>query len=339
MHTYKLNGYEYSASMDSPGEQLKFDVNYPGEIRVPASLYKLYPLCSNSVDALSNSYFFSSHPYFLNDKFDCAPELIDYSNVSLETAIAKISFYHDKLDPDTVIDMYHSGKKWQLERILSGLDQNFTYASLGVISLTEQLNNILMWSYYNSNFGFAVKINTAWKERSLFGPFPIQYLEEMKRIDVANYDLSVCLLYQSCVKYELWKHENEWRYFTHNPSGKYHPIHNPKELQSRKFQYNSEIIEEVILGYNFFNPVLVNAADSFNKVFVMDFRNRRRDRAQRLRYKIMDVICERSLPCSLIAKCQTEYLLGKASLKIQRLSKYRFKVMRSTAEIISFGAS
>lgn len=334
MTTYKLNGYSYSASLDSPGEQLKFDVRYPREISAPASLYKLYPLCSNSVDALRNSYFFSSHPYFLNDKFDCAPELIDYSNVSLETALAKISFYHDMLDPDKVIDMYHSGKKWQLERILSGIDQNFTYARLGVISLTEKINNILMWSYYNSNFGFALKINTAWRKENLYGPFPIQYLEEMKRIDVANYDLSVCLLFQSCVKYKLWSHEREWRYFTHNPMGKYHPIQNPKELHSRKFQYKGDLIEEVILGYNFFNPQLAQAEDAFSKVFVMDFRNKRRDRSQRLRYKILDAICERSLPCSLIAKCQTEYLLGKARLKIQRISKYRFKIMRSTAEIM-----
>lgn len=324
----------YSALLDSPGEKAKFDVSFPPEINVPSSLYKLYPLCNNSVDALSNSYFFSSHPYYLNDKFDCAPELIDYTKVSLENSMSKISFYHDMLDPNTVIDMYHSGKKWQLERILSDIDQNFTYSRLGVISLTEHINNILMWSYYNSNFGFAVKINTAWKEDGLFGPFPIQYLEEMKRIDASKYDLPVCLLYQSCVKYNLWKHESEWRYFTHNPLGKYHPIHNPKELHSRKFPYKSDIIEEIILGYNFFNPLLVDAADAFSKIFIMDFRNKRRDREQRLRYKILDTICERSLPCSLIAKCQTEYLLGKASLKIQRLSKCRFKIMRSTAEII-----
>ena len=49
---------------------------------IPKTLYKYYSNTEYSTDAVINQYFFSSHPYNLNDSIDCSSSLWDLTNMS-----------------------------------------------------------------------------------------------------------------------------------------------------------------------------------------------------------------------------------------------------------------
>lgn len=68
---YNVTGDENNLIMEviPPKDKLK---------PLPETLFKIYPLNSNSIDALLNSYIYASHPSEFNDLFDCHKDLIEW---------------------------------------------------------------------------------------------------------------------------------------------------------------------------------------------------------------------------------------------------------------------
>ena len=134
----------------------------------------------------------------------------------------------------------------------------------GVISLTRNEKDLLMWAYYSQNKGFAIKLNINKLNNNWFGPFPINYVSKLSKIEFNEYSPAMNLFYQTNVKEIIWKKEDEWRYLTYNPYGNYLPYFNKKNYKTRFEYYNQNAVEQIILGYDFFEPNTIKKAGNYD---------------------------------------------------------------------------
>jgi len=339
---FVFNKVIYSAKIFPKENRVELFINNPDKQVKPQTLYKYYRVnnCAykHSVDAFLNHYLFSSHPLNLNDKFDCAADLIDYTNLDIGAFIDKLSKELKILSEEKVKTIYNSNDRKPLCNMLSDLYQMILYLKFGVISLSKIPDDILMWSYYAENSGFVLKLNTELlyktellnKTESLsnqvFGPFPINYSDNLEKIDNSNYDNTICTIYQSNVKFKKWESENEWRYLTFNPYGKYHPSYacSKSDVETRKFTYEPDSLEEVILGYDFFN---INEIDFNKRTPEYDIMNIPNDSIpENWKINFLNYIVDNSIKCSQIVKYRNSFLLKIFDIKIERLTNYQFKI-------------
>lgn len=325
----EVNKVKYSTKVDLENQTFIFTVDNSQKTGKPESLYKYYPLNNFSVDAVVNHYLFSPHPSYLNDKYDCSGELIDYSNLTLEHFINRLVKELGLFSETRVRQLYETDKKWILERAFADFNLIILFMKFGIISLTEDPKNILMWAYYAQNSGFTIKLKTSLLPKDFFGPYPINYCEKLEKIDFAKYDSSLCVLYQSNAKQNLWDLENEWRYLTYNKDGKYHPIYSGADIKTRKFFYNYESIEEVILGYDFFNPKEIKFKFRTPEYDIISLSNKKSKGLKKLKRKLLGFIVANSIPCKQIIRHRYEFLLDVAEVKIERLSSNKFKIFNS----------
>jgi len=333
--TYKYNEVTYSTKIDNTNQTVDFSVVSPKKPNKPQHLYKYYSLTNNSVNAVVNHYLFSSHPMQLNDKYDCAGELIDYSNLKIENFVSRLSIDLKLYSEDKVKQLYNSQDRWILDRTMADLNQIILFLKIGVISLSEIISDPLMWAYYTKNSGFVIKFKTGNLPKEYFGPFPINYSKALDKIDFSKYDPSLCILYQSNVKDITWESENEWRYLTFNRDGKYHPLYSKNDIKSRMSFYNPHSIDEIILGYDFFNPVEIDYNKRTSEYDIINLTNRKSPGIRKLKIKLLNYIVNNSIPCSQIVRHRYSYLLDNKVIKIERLSCNKFKVFNAFKQIES----
>ena len=329
LNSYSFNNVIYRTQEDLTNQTIDFKVTNPRKKDTPESLYKYYSLNNNSLDAFINHYLFSSHPMIINDKYDCAGELIDYSNLNLDTFIHHLSKELNLFSEDKVVQFFNSDEKWMLDRSMANLNQIILFMKFGIISLTENPKDTLMWAYYSQNSGFALKLNTSLLPKDFFGPFPINYIDSLNKIDFAKYDTSLCILYQTNVKQKIWESENEWRYLTHNQNGKYHPFYWNFDIKSRKFFYSADAIQEIILGYDFFHPKEIDYNKRTPEYDIIRFNGKRSKTNKKLKRKLLSYVVRNSIPCFQIVRHRYNYLLDVKEIKIEKLSSNRYKIYNS----------
>jgi len=124
---------------------------------------------------------------------------------------------------------------------------------IGVLCLTEEPDNLLMWSHYaESHQGFCIKFDTSNyffnQKRTIEDDFyhlrKVEYIEQHP-MNVIKSNVGVdLLLYKS----DTWSHEKEWRFCA--------VLRDSDMLIKRAdsdihlFKYPKEIIKEIILGAN-----------------------------------------------------------------------------------------
>jgi len=333
LKTYKYNNVSYSTELDFKNQTVKFSIDNPKKQNPPESIYKYFSLNEFSLDAFINHYFFSSHPMKLNDKYDCAGELIDYSNLSLDTFINHLSKELGLFSPDKIVDLYNSDNRWVLDRSTADLYHIRLFMKFGLISFTEDPKNTLMWAHYAQNSGFVLKMKISLLPKDFFGPFPINYCEKLNKIDFSKYDPSLCILYQSNVKQNVWEYENEWRYLTYNKEGKYHPFYSGSDLGSRKFYYNPNTIEEIILGYDFFNPKEIDFNKRTPDYDIINLSNKKSKENRKYKRKLLDFIVRNGISSYQVIRNRFSYLLDVKEIKIEKISPNIFKVFNSFKQI------
>lgn len=203
----------------------------------PTNLYKYYSLNDNAIDALEHSYLYAPHPGQLNDTFDCDEELVDLNNIE-------------------TID-YLKNHLWKSEINsfkLSAFKLSF-YQWFGIISMTDDIKNILMWAYYSNHKGFALEFNfnKINFDNRFHGPFQVNYQSKIKPI-IVNNDTGAFLpfLYQSNIKHEIWKHESEWRFLAHKKQTMTMPgWENFSGIENRKFYFEKGYLQSITLGSGF----------------------------------------------------------------------------------------
>ena len=238
----------------------------------PQSFFKYYSIDKYKIDALLKNYIYTTHPYSFNDSIDSSELLLDFKNISKERYF---SFFQRVVKPNEL-------QNWDLEKIYN-TDKNDSYSyirnffyqyftrSLGLISLTTQPLNILMWSHYANEDGFVIeldkeslledigKLNNDVKNYCLR---PVQYVDNLVRIDMFQENFTtpdIPFLYMTTVKRTEWKYEDEWRLSIYKstmdlPQSFLLPGSTDiKGENERKLYYSKTTLKSIILGKYFFN--------------------------------------------------------------------------------------
>jgi hypothetical protein len=312
----EYKGWQYISDKSKPANQ-SVKIVPPEGIVQPESLYKYYGLSKFSLDALKNCYIYASCPFELNDPFDSMNPLIDYQNVS-----------------DDILFEFYSSVGETHEVIVENLDDFKTrfpkdfaiviYTGMGIISLTSDGTNPLMWAHYaSSHEGFTVKFKeTKLKgNHQLVGPFPINYQDEWKPFDF-NISPPIAFLYQANIKGSNWEYEKEWRYVAIGKEMSIPDIRDSKEyIQNRHMGYPIDAIEEIILGFKFIKGLVKQ--DCKNNICELRFEDTKEFNAKR---ELLNFICDKNILTSKIhlKNGSIAFELETKPVVIERITPYLF---------------
>lgn len=248
----------------------------------PNTFFKYYSVDDYKIDAILNNYLYASHPYSFNDSIDSSELLIDFREITLEVykKIYRLIYSeenHEKTD---------FNKKFKEDK-LSSFDEIrrkfYLYFSrqLGLISLTTNPLNILMWSHYSTESGFIIEIDKKTLLENLknlnseIGDYclrPIQYVKNIESINMFKKEFKTPIIpffmYMTSVKRSEWKYEDEWRLSIYKknmglPLAYLSPGSNDYiGEQERRLFYPKEAIKNIILGKYFFNGNNTNKINS-----------------------------------------------------------------------------
>jgi hypothetical protein len=245
------------------------------KLKRPENIFKFYALNQYNIDALTNGYFYASHPFELNDFFDCNRYLF-YTSKDLPFALYQEIF--NELKKEEIKDIYLKDIKLpqKCDYILRTLWEIFTN-KFGIISTTAEGNNPLMWPHYCQEKGFQLKFNTDKIEKSIkdgvtegeyLGFFPVNYCDKLKPIDINKFrnNMYVPLCYATNLKLKDWSYEKEWRFviskdhmgIPFSKTALYPKKDHFVKLENRFGYYDKGLVEEITLGMNFLNSGTFN---------------------------------------------------------------------------------
>lgn len=184
-------------------------------------VFKFYSLTINNIGALLNSYFYLSNPISFNDPFDCNFNLID--------------------DP----------KIYDAISNMKSVKRN-DYKNIGVVSMTEVVDNPIMWAHYTNNYrGFAIEfkgteVTIIPHDDTPKGTFvKVIYPKELKKVPVNH---PFAMQYMLTTKLKNWEYEKEWRYITQLGSKLNRILHyDPKKLKG--LYIGHQLVDEDPSGY------------------------------------------------------------------------------------------
>jgi hypothetical protein len=162
-----------------------------------------------------------------------------------------------------VSNMYQNDEK-AINEFENVAFRTYYYMKMGIFSLTKNCDDISMWSYYTNHEGFCVEYDINGFPYDYWGPFPINYQEELKSVSINHATLPLASLIQTNIKLDFWKHEQEWRLLIQCPEEYYmEPFGvnaefikaNMPDLHNRKMKYPLRCIKSVVLGLKFFNGI------------------------------------------------------------------------------------
>lgn len=168
-------------------------------IKKPDSLVKYYSLRDYNIEAVKQKYFYFSHPLSLNDPFDSCIQFIDLEKLSCSQFVSfsiknKALIFKNlsvnNADIEQNVTSFFNNDRKQLANEFKVFFWNFIFKDHGLLSLTAKNNNLLMWSYYNNNEGFAIELkNIDFLDKNVYGPFPMNYQEEFETITPINIEI------------------------------------------------------------------------------------------------------------------------------------------------------
>jgi hypothetical protein len=309
--TKEINNWQYSANVDLSQNKMNLNIIPKENIPIPDILVKYYRLNSYNVDAITHNYLYASHPFELNDPFDCFSKLIASNNIPLEMCIRFMNLF--QMPEEKVTELYSSQKN-QLFKTIESLFYDYTYSKIGIISMTSDPISMQMWTYYCDHKGFQIAFKTSNLKSQLHGPFPINYVKESSSIDFTE-NVFIAALFQSNIKSNSWVKENEWRFLFESIDPLKLP--NKKELWDkqidRKFNYDKSDIEEVVLGFLFFDNDHI--IDYLKDVITYDFS-----------------LCKNKDELTILL----DYLIENSDLKVSLIYMYNdleFKLCKRQIEI------
>ena len=198
--------------------------------KLRSSLFKYQSLTSpHTIENLQKRQIWYSKPEKLNDPFDCAtPYLINLNVTEAEWQFAQkqlLRWTRDSLSKAEAEELktryFSEGKLNQKFRddyhkiVLALIDKNpRTYEKIGVVCLSEEPDNILMWSHYsNGHRGICLEFDTN------YFPFNdslkvhrVQYKKNYPVIKLVSLISRTLLnLMPLLTKSIKWKYEKEWR--------------------------------------------------------------------------------------------------------------------------------
>lgn len=270
-------------------DRKRFHVVPTTTIVPPLFYYKYYSLTQYNVDALVNSYIYASHPSELNDIADSNPK-----NVVLNREILS--------DFKTDVDSLSPNEVQEAVRDIIYIKQ---FSQWGIVSLSPTPTNVLMWSHYSGKDGVCVEFDVDKFHFSKHGPFPVNYVCDLKPITLCKKNFSSAIIAQTLIKHRDWSYENEWRLIVEAQDGVRMKTPGFKVGEydydiERKFNYPVSAIRRVILSYDFFKNHSFIPEDSDCFFVNMNLSEKPLTSIQNLKIKLLDYIIKFKIPIGII---------------------------------------
>ena len=257
--TYSYNGFTYKNEAN-PNEYIEHDKLKPDNI------FKYYGISKYSVDALLRGYLYASHPFDLNDTLDSSYAIYSSSNRLSKQQYQNFYKTKSKKELDEIYQEDTLNKKFIADFY------NCSSSMFGIISMSGDTNNDLIWPHYTQEEGFQLMFKTHKLEQSIkntlneeddfLGLYPLNYCKELKTIDLSKLQNAYisAFLYLTNVKMACWEYENEWRFIIGKNNMKIpytkiglHQGTDHGEIENRYVYYDNNLVERIVIGKNFFN--------------------------------------------------------------------------------------
>jgi len=244
------------------------EVQTTSKKKVPPYLYKYYSLDENNYKSLRDKTLFFSHPHHLNDVMDGSFLLWDLDHFEKE---------FKKDTKNTNLNLFYERLKFV---------KCFT-KNIGILSLSSDSINHLMWPHYTKEKGYCLEFNTSnllnhlnnLKDDNVIEIYfyPVSYQSYLSQIDFESIstkhqtdkkitrNANLAILYAHSIKDRSWKYEDEWRFLMRNSNFEYvnakaefsSIIKTKNEIEEenkkRCISIGNDIIEKIILGQFFFS--------------------------------------------------------------------------------------
>ncbi|HEY5591671.1 MAG TPA: DUF2971 domain-containing protein [Paludibacter sp.] len=315
------NGFYYKILEELPSYhhdfiQIKSNSNYD----LPKELYHYYRLNSNSADSFIHNYVYANHPFDFNDPFDCNRDLISFNRHTLKEIL---NFGGPSPNPTHIKDLFRQDKS-TLHDLLKWRVYDVIYSQLGIFCTSTKKYSMDMWSHYSEHRGFVVNYDVSMMPKNHWGPFPINYTDNFKKIEYQKFK-EWSFVYQSNVKAKCWKYEDEWRLLFWGPHPMSVPFRKINNAQDRKVYYDPAIIKEIVLGFYFFEIFEYQVGERHPDSHLIKLKKN-----IQIKRKILEYIISNKIPTSLIfLKRKTNSDLDARPIEISKISpnKYKFKYM------------
>ncbi len=264
-------------------------------------LFKHYSVCENSFNVLKNNEFYVSHPGELNDLFDFNIFSWDIEVVEKELFIEEVKRVGAY---PSLIELYDSDKKHAMFELLK-IYYLYCIQKTGMLSTTSDELNELFWSYYGNNQGFQMQIDYSKLPLEFKGPFKMNYVEEIERLNLSKLDFTMVVLAQAVTKKDIWKPENEYR-FLYDAGCKTFKTKFPiLGFDSDSFEYDkvpikrtvtiaADVFKSITLGFRYFDGGLEREGDK------LLFHKSKKDEID-FRFEILKKVIEKKIPVKVIA--------------------------------------
>ena len=312
----RINNCLYIAEIEN--NDIRYNIIPDNGLSTPTSLYKYHSLSENSMDSLINSYLYATHPMKFNDIFDCHENLIDFDDNNF------IRKFLSPVMSDFEIEDRLKNDINELKRSVSFNFKLIQYGDWGIVSLTENINSILMWSYYSNHKGFTIEFDYRQFPFEYYGPFPINYQKELTPLSIKENHICICVLYQATTKSIEWQHEKEWRIFILPPLGEKLKTDGYKNISTfgdhnRKFYYPIQSIKSITFGNRFFDV---------NELFQIDnnsFKIQLSDcKENNLKKAIISFIIKHEIDLHLVLGNHPDFKIVRVNGLIKKLNKNKY---------------
>lgn len=184
----------------------------------PNNLYKYRVFDTNRTDGkpyerdrsvIVGCSLWAGSPLTFNDPFDCYP-VIDFEGTPAEKEAWALRVARNVGVPvQTAIETMENALCNPVRRTqMSGWRENA--GGVGVLSLTEQPDNMLMWAHYaNSHRGYCLELDATIQPLSL--TYRVQYAAERPTFRLFYQNRADILKQTLLHKADFWRHEREWR--------------------------------------------------------------------------------------------------------------------------------
>lgn len=230
----------------------KFEIIPNIKIQKPKTLFKYFSMENHHLESLKQMYLWAAHPDSFNDLFDC------YYNV-LNFHPDFMIGYMTKYQPLIEVTTNYAKNPTDFREGFKHFFRADIFRKFGLVSFSESVSNVLLWSYYNKNSGFAIEFDYSFFPANFHGPFFMNYRSNYTNEFTikSDDDLPLSLLYLSTIKNLQWHKEKEWRIIIEAPKDKimFSPkIQLLKELggYGRKFDFSVHAIKSISLANHFF---------------------------------------------------------------------------------------
>lgn len=247
----------YKYHIDHESEHLQIKQN--SDFNLPNYLYKYYSLNEKNVGAVISRKIYVSSPHQLNDLFDSLFLRINY-NVSKKE---EYKFFVEAVGLEFDNHQFENSEEYRkkLRNTFFAVWNSVT----GIISTTDNSLNDLMWAHYTNNEGFVIELDYKKFPKNFGSPVPISYLHNNEFSEKNNYNLLEELFNNTLSKKHIWHYENEYRLIvsskTHSHFLTDGPFSNVEyqeyEKDNRLQEYPAECVNKIILGFNFFKPLII----------------------------------------------------------------------------------